>query len=124
VVVGGLLLLAAVGWLGFGTCYGRELHPEDVRSDISATLPRGATVDEIRAYLTARGAEFDPALTEAGAFSFLEDEGVPPETPVITGIIRDSATYPLLRKHILIYFALQPDGRLDRAYVEEIGESF
>ena len=114
VIVVGVAIISATACLDV---YHRRITPDEAKRDALDHLAVRATESEITSYLTAQGYSYTASL--AGTETVLAHNGVPPETLVIRGFLPDSSRSLLIEGHIILYFVLGGDRRLERLIVHE-----
>jgi hypothetical protein len=98
--------------------YHRRITTDEAKGDALDHLAMDATESEIISYLDGRGYSHTEA-SAAGTETYLASAGVSPETLVIRGFIPDSSRSLLIEGHIILYFVLGGDRRLERLIVHE-----
>jgi hypothetical protein len=92
----------------------------DVERDVAKHLPVGSTEAEVRAYLRERDIAFGDPEPASQSCCFLQEEGIE-SCCVIVAIIRDTGhALQLGQTDIMLYFAFDENGQLERFVAGEI----
>jgi len=90
----------------------------EIRATIESGLSRGATVEEVQAFLLAHADVVDDHPARDEWSTFLRSQGVPPDALVL-GARWDVAGGGLIESSVIVYFRFE-QGRYTEYYVQQI----
>ncbi len=91
----------------------------DVERMLRENLPPGTTAEEVLRFLEDEDIGHDD-IGRAGEYGFLADAGVPRDTEVIGGIIRNASRDFPFTKHISFWLILDAERRVVDYHLEDV----
>ena len=91
----------------------------DVERMLRENLPPGSSAEEVVLFLESESIEHSGEIFPAGAYSVLVDAGLPRETEVIGGIIRNTSHGIFYSMHISFWLILDGQRRVVDYHLEE-----